>query len=271
MSMPKYDCEKYYRIISMTQLNYANQLKRLSKNQSRANTIMMYYSTALIVYSVASIIYPMYFSLKWMEFSGIILSIVVLLYSIVNGNANYPQRITSIEKALNRVKSLKREVGSIHATCCYVEKCLQSARSPIGANNEAKNEQCKNTDRNNLKHLDSTMCKRLERIKRKYDTIVATTEIRDNLDFYYTIIQLCAKYNIDPYAKPEQIRMNASRLKNDEIVEEIIGYISENSPRQQRRYIVFLTVVHILLYIAPIVILVLGIAFNGRCIHISFS
>lgn len=274
MSMPKYDCEKYYRIMNMTQLNYANQLKRLSKNQSRANIILIYYSTALIVYSVASIIYPTIFSLKWMEFSSIILSVVVLLYSIINGNANYPQRIANIEKSLNQVKSLKRKIGSIRASCC-TEKNAQTTGEPIdtncNGNNTKQEKQRSNIAGDNRESSDTSICESLERIKREYETLVSTTEIRDSLDFYETIVQLCAKYDLNPYAKPKQIKQETRLCENSEILDEIIGYISENAPCQQRRYLLFLKIIHGLLYIAPVVVLILGIIFNGKHIHISFS
>lgn len=274
LSMPKYDCEKYYRIMNMTQLNYANQLKRLSKNQSRANIILIYYSTALIVYSVASIIYPTIFSSKWMEFSSIILSVVVLLYSIINGNANYPQRIANIEKSLNQVKSLKRKIGSIRASCC-TEKNAQTTGEPIdtncNGNNTKQEKQRSNIAGDNRESSDTSICESLERIKREYETLVSTTEIRDSLDFYETIVQLCAKYDLNPYAKPKQIKQETRLCENSEILDEIIGYISENAPCQQRRYLLFLKIIHGLLYIAPVVVLILGIIFNGKHIHISFS
>lgn len=274
LSMPKYDCEKYYRIMNMTQLNYANQLKRLSKNQSRANIILIYYSTALIVYSVASIIYPTIFSLKWMEFSSIILSVVVLLYSIINGNANYPQRIANIEKSLNQVKSLKRKIGSIRASCC-TEKNAQTTGEPIdtncNGNNTKQEKQRSNIAGDNRESSDTSICESLERIKREYETLVSTTEIRDSLDFYETIVQLCAKYDLNPYAKPKQIKQETRLCENSEILDEIIGYISENAPCQQRRCLLFLKIIHGLLYIAPVVVLILGIIFNGKHIHISFS
>lgn len=274
LSMPKYDCEKYYRIMNMTQLNYANQLKRLSKNQSRANIILIYYSTALIVYSVASIIYPTIFNLKWMEFSSIILSVVVLLYSIINGNANYPQRIANIEKSLNQVKSLKRKIGSIRASCC-TEKNAQTTGEPIdtncNGNNTKQEKQRPNIAGDNRESSDTSICESLERIKREYETLVSTTEIRDSLDFYETIVQLCAKYDLNPYAKPKQIKQETRSCENSEILDEIIGYISENAPCQQRRYLRFLKIIHGLLYIAPVVVLILGIIFNGKHIHISFS
>ena len=274
LSMPKYDCEKYYRIMNMTQLNYTNQLKRLSKNQSRANIILIYYSTALIVYSVASIIYPTIFSLKWMEFSSIILSVVVLLYSIINGNANYPQRIANIEKSLNQVKSLKRKIGSIRASCC-TEKNAQTTGEPIdtncNGNNTKQEKQRSNIAGDNRESSDTSICESLERIKREYETLVSTTEIRDSLDFYETIVQLCAKYDLNPYAKPKQIKQETRLCENSEILDEIIGYISENAPCQQRRYLLFLKIIHGLLYIAPVVVLILGIIFNGKHVHISFS
>lgn len=44
------------------------------------------------------------------EYFGIILSIIVLAYSLVNNSANYSVRITKIEDALNKLKTIKREL-----------------------------------------------------------------------------------------------------------------------------------------------------------------
>lgn len=42
--MSEYNLEKYFRIMDTAQLNYANQYKRLSKNDKRASYIVVYYS-----------------------------------------------------------------------------------------------------------------------------------------------------------------------------------------------------------------------------------
>ena len=42
------------------------------------------------------------------EYFGLILSIVLLAYSLINSNANYSQRIDLVTKAINELKTLKR-------------------------------------------------------------------------------------------------------------------------------------------------------------------
>lgn len=138
-------------------------------------------------------------------------------------------------------------------------------------NNTKQEKQRPNIAGDNRESSDTSICESLERIKREYETLVSTTEIRDSLDFYETIVQLCAKYDLNPYAKPKQIKQETRSCENSEILDEIIGYISENAPCQQRRYLRFLKIIHGLLYIAPVVVLILGIIFNGKHIHISFS
>ena len=53
MSIPSYNKAKYYRIMDRTQSNYANQLKRLSRDKKRADFILIYYSLALIIYALS--------------------------------------------------------------------------------------------------------------------------------------------------------------------------------------------------------------------------
>ncbi len=113
MNVPLYNRDKYYRIMDRTQSNYANQLKRISKDAKRSDFILIYYSMALIVYALSAEFYPGLFDSTWTSYSSIILSTIVLIYSIVNSKAGYPERISKIQTALNEVKRLKREVGSL--------------------------------------------------------------------------------------------------------------------------------------------------------------
>ena len=58
MNVPLYNRDKYYRIMDRTQSNYANQLKRISKDAKRSDFILIYYSMALIVYALSAEFYP---------------------------------------------------------------------------------------------------------------------------------------------------------------------------------------------------------------------
>lgn len=93
-----------------TQSNYANMLKRLSLKKNFSNFIITYYSVALIIYSLTAEFFPEIFDEKLSSYFNIILSIVVLTYSLIITNANYAERIHSAEKVLNDVKAKKREL-----------------------------------------------------------------------------------------------------------------------------------------------------------------
>lgn len=107
-----YDETKWYRIIDNAQSNYAYQLKRLSKNDQRANFILIYYSLSLLVYSLTVKFFPSLLNADTTSFFGIVLSIIILIYSIINSNSRYPERIAAVQQGLNKMKSLKRRLKS---------------------------------------------------------------------------------------------------------------------------------------------------------------
>lgn len=106
----KYNKNKIYDIMDTTQSNYANMLKRLSLKKNFSNFIITYYSVALIIYSLTAEFFPEIFDEKLSSYFNVILSIVVLTYSLIITNANYAERIHSAEKVLNDVKAKKREL-----------------------------------------------------------------------------------------------------------------------------------------------------------------
>lgn len=106
----KYNKNKIYDIMDTTQSNYANMLKRLSLKKNFSNFIITYYSVALIIYSLTAEFFPEIFDEKLSSYFNIILSIVVLTYSLIITNANYAERIHSAEKVLNDIKAKKREL-----------------------------------------------------------------------------------------------------------------------------------------------------------------
>lgn len=120
----KYSCEKWKDIMNTTQMNYANMLKRLRFEKKFGDTILVYYSISLIVYPLTSLFYPKFFDNKCATYFGIILSIVLLVYSLINSNANYSNRIVAAESVMNTVKNLKRNLND-HTLGLYVKNYNQ--------------------------------------------------------------------------------------------------------------------------------------------------
>ncbi len=256
MAVPTYNKDKYYRIMDRTQSNYANLLKRLSKNEKRGNFILIYYSIALIVYPLSVEFYPTKFNETWTSYTSIILSVVVLMYSIINSKAGYSERIKSVSEALNKVKWLKREVGALP------DKLPDKLQDAASCCNCDKGEDCK------CEQKDA--CKRLEDLKQQYDNLVSSTEVRDDLDFYQTICQLCKEYGLSPFSgKVKDAEKFISKTSNDNgkdkniTVEEIRGYISEINPCLQKINIIIRSFWNAFLYFAPVIILFLSLCSNN--------
>lgn len=251
MNVPSYNRDKYYRIMDRTQSNYANQLKRLSRDKKRADFILIYYSLALIIYSLSGKFYPELFNENWISYSSIILSIIVLIYSIVNSRSEYSGRISSIQHALNDVKRLKREVGAL-------PKFSDIKPLSPSCGEAAECEECTSCNADRKKACDT-----LNGLKKEYDTLVSKTEIRDDIDFYYTILQLCKQYGINPYTGLYNDKTAPDPKQTSVEIMELLGYISEINPRLQRFHIRLLKFWHGFLYLAPVLIFVAGILFNG--------
>lgn len=106
----KYTKEKWKKIMDTTQLNYANMVKRLTRKSKVSNFTLIYYSIFLIVSSLTGKYFPNQYHLVLAEYFNIILSVIILAYSLVNNNANYNIRINSIEDSMNKIKNLKRNL-----------------------------------------------------------------------------------------------------------------------------------------------------------------
>lgn len=102
--------EKMYDIMNITQSNYSNMLKRLDGKKNFSNFVITYYSIALIVYSLTGEFFPEYFNVRLSSYFNIILSVVVLVYSLIASNAKYSERARAAERILNAVKTKKREL-----------------------------------------------------------------------------------------------------------------------------------------------------------------
>lgn len=104
------DKNKMYDIMNTTQSNYSNMLKRLQMRKSFSNFVITYYSITLIVYTLTAEFFPEAFNTELSNYFNIILSIVVLTYSLIIANAKYSERIQAAERVLNEVKAKKREL-----------------------------------------------------------------------------------------------------------------------------------------------------------------
>lgn len=119
-SIIKYDKTKWKKIMDTTQSNYANMVKRLTRKSKFSNFILIYYSIFLIVTTLTIKYFNGYYNPVLSEYFSIILSVVILAYSLINNNANYGIRIYNIENSLNDLKNLKRKLdqGSL-------EECVE--------------------------------------------------------------------------------------------------------------------------------------------------
>lgn len=108
--MEEYTKERMYNIMDITQCNQANMLKRLDKNSKFSSFVLIYYSIVLIIYALTAIYFPQYYDETLSGYFSIIISVVILAFSIINGNSKYSERIKMTESTLNAVKALKREL-----------------------------------------------------------------------------------------------------------------------------------------------------------------
>lgn len=103
--------EELLRVMEYTQMNYDSMWKRLTRKAHFASFILVYYSIFLIIYSLTQIVFSQYYHEALSSYFNIILSIVVLVYSLINSNARYDARITSIKEAIDAVKNEKRSLS----------------------------------------------------------------------------------------------------------------------------------------------------------------
>lgn len=108
--MEEYTKERMYSIMDITQCNQANMLKRLDKDSKFSSFVLIYYSIVLIIYALTAIYFPQYYDETLSGYFSIIISVVILAFSIINGNSKYSERIKMTESTLNAVKALKREL-----------------------------------------------------------------------------------------------------------------------------------------------------------------
>ena len=108
-----YTKEKLFRIFNLTLSNYSNMDRRLRHQKEVADTILIYYSLAAIFLTITVKYYPNLMEATWGEFWNLILSIVILTYSLINNSANYEQRLQNVNRVINAINKLKRDMDDV--------------------------------------------------------------------------------------------------------------------------------------------------------------
>lgn len=100
-----------WRIIcDVTLSNYANMEKRLSFLKTFSNIMLIYYSIFLIINTISSK-YFIFYNAELAEYLGLIISVTMLAFSVVNNYSNYAQRIEKVTESINKLKTLKRTIN----------------------------------------------------------------------------------------------------------------------------------------------------------------
>lgn len=118
MDKQKYNATKMRKIVDTTLSNYANMIKRLERKKNISEFVLTYYSMFLIIMTLTGKYFPGLYDTTVSDYFNIILSVVVLIYSLIIKNANYSTRIDAIMDSLNKLKSIKRRIDDDN-----VEKC----------------------------------------------------------------------------------------------------------------------------------------------------
>lgn len=111
MSNSYADSGKWKRIVNLSLNNYSNMNKRLSHKKQFAEFVLVYYSVALIILAMTAKWFSGCFNAELADYFGIVLSVVLLAYSLVNSTAEYNQRIAASQELINNLKTIKRTLG----------------------------------------------------------------------------------------------------------------------------------------------------------------
>lgn len=207
----KYSKNKWKNIIDTTEMNYSNMIKRLTRKNKFSNFILIYYSIFLIVNTLTCKYFGEYYNSVVSEYSSVILSIVLLAYSIENSNANYNTRISNIENSLNQIKNLKREIEE----------------------------------------------KDIKDIREVYNKVTDKTERREDVDFFYTVIQLSKSFDISWFTKKKSRKSIVELSKEDRYEEDVIkGYLSEIFVTKELIKIFIKYIWNLIILLIPIIIMI---------------
>ena len=102
------DTGKWLSIINTTISNYSNMKTRLQQQNDFSNFILVYYSLFLILISITSLHFKTLFNLNIISYFNLVLSIFLLVYSLLNQQANCVIRIEKINNLITRLNAIKR-------------------------------------------------------------------------------------------------------------------------------------------------------------------
>lgn len=102
------ELKRIQKICEITTENYINMKKRLSIKDKFSKFILTYYSIFLIFLGVSGN-YIKTYDKTLSDYTGILLSIILLAYSLVNSNSCYEIRVYKLEKIINELRRLRRK------------------------------------------------------------------------------------------------------------------------------------------------------------------
>ncbi len=221
MNVQKYDASKFRKIIETTISNYANMVKRLERKKSVSEFVLTYYSVFLIITTLTGKYFSNYYNAAVSDYFNIILSVVVLIYSLIIKNANYSTRIANVLNSLNQLKSIKREVDDE-----TIDQCHQKYNEVVDKTEQRNDVDFFITVKNLCKSFDINWF--TKKHKRSATKKISTADQEE----------------LEEYERQEKI---------------VKGYISEINVVVEQGKIVFEFIWYIFLFIIPIILFLLCI------------
>lgn len=86
---------------------YEKMIFRLNRESMQANRILICYSIMLIVYSLTDLVFKEAVNSRVLSYANILISVVMLAFSLQNKHANYQKRIEKIYYVKKQVDSMK--------------------------------------------------------------------------------------------------------------------------------------------------------------------
>lgn len=104
---------------------YEQMIFRLNRKSKQANFFLIYYSVMLIIYSLTDLVYKEAVNSRNLSFANILISIVMLAFSLQNKHANYQHRIEKIYYAKKQVDIMKIVADSHFSDPDFEQKYIE--------------------------------------------------------------------------------------------------------------------------------------------------
>lgn len=106
--MANYKDPKTWQVISnITLCNYSNIEKRLRYKDNFSNNMLIYYSLFIIINSLTAYYFTNCYNQALSKYFNVVLSIILLVYSLINNNSKYTERIINITKSINLINEIR--------------------------------------------------------------------------------------------------------------------------------------------------------------------